>query len=59
MVGQATDDAADVTFQCGGETCVLVLYGRLSPDVALVDGRLTLQGDSKLAAQFGPRFRGG
>jgi len=55
----ATGSAADVTFRCDGETCVLVMYGRLTPDQAMIDGRLTYEGESGQAAQFGQRFKGG
>ena len=50
---------ADVTFRCDGETYVLVMYGRLSPEDATAQGRLTFQGDSELAGSFGCRFKGG
>ena len=50
---------ADVTFRCDGETYVLVMYGRLSPEDATAQGRLTFQGDSELAGSFGRRFKGG
>ncbi len=50
---------ADVTFNCDGETYVLVMYGRVSPDAALADGRLTFEGNAVLAARFGQRFKGG
>ena len=50
---------ADVTFRCDGETYVLVMYGRLSPEDATAQGRLTFQGASELAGSFGRRFKGG
>ena len=51
---------ADVTFQCDGETCVLVMYGRLTPDDAVGAGRLLVAGgDPYLASTFGDRFVGG
>ena len=50
---------ADVTFRCDGETYVLVMYGRLSPEDATAQDRLTFQGDSELAGSFGRRFKGG
>ena len=55
----ATTGTADVTFRCDGETYVLVMYGRLSPDAAMARGRLTFEGDAGVAAEFGQRFRGG
>ena len=50
---------SDVTFRCDGETYVMVLYGRLTPDAALASGRLTWEGDEGLALGFGARFQGG
>ena len=51
---------ADVTFECDGETCVLVMYGRLTPDAAVGARRLSLVGgETYLAATFGDRFVGG
>ena len=50
---------ADTTFRCDGETYVLVMYGRLSPEDAMAQGRLTFQGDPELAGSFGRRFKGG
>ena len=53
-------EPAHVTFECDGETCVLVMYGRLTPKDALGDGRLRLvDGEDALAAAFGDRFVGG
>ncbi|MXZ90238.1 MAG: maleylpyruvate isomerase family protein [Chloroflexi bacterium] len=53
-------EPAHVTFECGGETCVLVVYGRLTPNDALTDGRLrVVDGEVVLAAAFGDRFVGG
>lgn len=50
----------DVTFQCDGEACVLLLYGRLTPHDAVAAGQLTVaDGESFLAATFGDRFVGG
>jgi len=59
QIGPASTDNADVIFTCDGETYVLVMYGRLTPDAAMADGRLTFEGDSALAAGFGQRFKGG
>ena len=50
----------DVAFNCDGETCVLVLYGRLTPDAAVGARRLSVAGgDVYLASTFGDRFVGG
>ena len=59
QVGPAGDQEPDVTFQCSGETYVLVMYGRLKVVDALADGRLTFDGDPALAVGFGRRFVGG
>ena len=51
---------ADVTFACDGETCVLILYGRLTPHDAVAARRLSVaDGDSYVASIFGDRFVGG
>ncbi len=50
---------ADVTFRCDGETYVLVMYGRLSPEDAMAQGRLAFEGDTELVGSFGRRFKGG
>lgn len=53
-------EPAHVTFSCDGETCVLVMYGRLTPSAALSAGRLNLiDGEVSLAAAFDDRFVGG
>ena len=51
--------AADVIFRCDGETYVMVMYGRISPDDALMSGRMDWDGDERLALGFGARFLGG
>ena len=67
-VAQIIEGAADnppeeqprVTFECDGETCVLILYGRLTPANAIAARRLTVAcGDAYLAGTFGDRFVGG
>ena len=51
---------ADVTFECDGETCVLILYGRLTPHDAVAARRLAVaEGDAFVASTFGDRFVGG
>lgn len=58
--GNPPPDQPDVTFQCDGEACVLILYGRLTPHDAVAARRLTVaDGESYLAATFGDRFVGG
>lgn len=58
-VEAAGPDAPDVTFRCGGEAYVLVMYGRLKAESALESGRLTFEGNAQLASDFGRRFVGG
>ncbi len=55
----ASGQEPDITFECDGETYVLVMYGRLKVFDALADGRLTFDGDPGLAVGFGRRFVGG
>ena len=50
---------ADVIFRCDGETYVMVMYGRMTPDEALVSGKMDWDGDERLALGFGARFLGG
>ncbi len=49
-----------VTFECDGEACVLILYGRLTPHDAVAARRLAVaEGDAFVASTFGDRFVGG
>ena len=50
---------AEVTFSCDGETYVMVMYGRLTPEDAMAEGRLAWEGNGELALGFGARFKGG
>ena len=53
-------EPSDVTFECDGETCVLILYGRLTPHDAVAARRISVaNGDSYAASIFGDRFVGG
>ena len=56
---EAGEEAADVIFRCDGETYVMVMYGRITPDEALVSGKMDWDGDERLALGFGARFLGG
>ena len=47
--------AADVTCCCDTETFVLLMYGRLTPQAAVVNGRLVVEGDRGLLT-LGPWF---
>ncbi len=44
--------APDVTLRCDTETFVLLAYGRTTAVSAISDGRITVEGDRGLAAQF-------
>lgn len=60
IIHGATNQPSDVTFACDGETCVLILYGRLTPHDAVAARRLSVaDGDSYVASTFGDRFVGG
>ena len=50
--------SADVTFRCDTETFALLMYGRLAPEPVVADGRLAVEGDADLAAQFSQWFKG-
>jgi hypothetical protein len=43
---------ANVTFRCDAETFPLLVYGRTTLARAVADGRIAVEGDRKLAAQF-------
>jgi len=49
---------ADVTFRCDTETFLLLTNGRIAPAPAIAAGRLEVEGDSGVAADFGQWFKG-
>jgi hypothetical protein len=51
-MGPAGTAPADITFECDTETFVLLVYGRISLQSCLDDGRITCQGDRELALSF-------
>ncbi|HEY7494760.1 MAG TPA: SCP2 sterol-binding domain-containing protein, partial [Candidatus Tectomicrobia bacterium] len=55
----AANAPADVTFRCDGETFILLMYGRIRPQEAVAQGRMTCEGDTALVAAFSQRFTGG
>ena len=55
----ASSDDAHVTFRCDGETFVFLMYGRIHPEVAIANGRMSYTGDPELAGSFIQRFTGG
>lgn len=52
------DATADVTFQCDTEAFVLMMYGRLSLEAALDNGRVVIVGDRSLAIEWSQWFKG-
>ena len=55
----ASSDDAHVTFQCDAETFVFLMYGRIKPEAAIANGRMSYAGDQDLASAFVHRFTGG
>jgi hypothetical protein len=55
----ANDSQAEVTFQCTTETYLLVMFGRLTVETAIRDGRLASTGPPALVTAFGQAFVGG
>ena len=55
----ASSNDAHVTFRCDGETFAFLMYGRIKPEVAIADGRMSYTGDQELASAFIQRFTGG
>ena len=55
---QSSAVQADVNFKCDTGTLALMMYGRLQASAAISQGKLKVEGDSELAAQFGRWFRG-
>jgi len=58
-IEDAGSEEPDVTFECDGETYVLIMYGRIKIADALADGQLYFDGNPSLAVGFGRRFVGG
>ena len=57
---EPSGEPASVALECDGETCVLIMYGRLTPSDAIASRRLAvIGGDAQLASTFGERFVGG
>jgi uncharacterized protein (TIGR03083 family) len=55
----ASQDAAQVIIRCGGETFVLLMYGRIKPEAAMAEGCVSFEGDQQLVTAFTERFTGG
>jgi hypothetical protein len=54
----ASEAVADVTFRGEAETVVLVLYGRLTLEAAMITGRLRTEGEPGLVAAFARWLQG-
>ena len=54
----ATTTAAAATLRCDADTYALLMFGRLSLGTAKASGRVLVEGDSRLAAQFDQWFQG-
>ena len=50
--------AADISFRCDTGTLALMMYGRMDASAAIAQGKLEVDGDGELAAQFGRWFKG-
>lgn len=55
----ASHEDPQVIFHCDGETYVMLMYGRIEPQDALIDGRVAAEGDGQLVQTFGANFIGG
>jgi uncharacterized protein (TIGR03083 family) len=49
---------AQVTVTCDTETFLLLMWGRLAWETAVADGQISIEGDHRLAADFGRWYRG-
>jgi uncharacterized protein (TIGR03083 family) len=49
---------AQVTVTCDTETLLLLMWGRLAWETAVADGQIYIEGDHRLAADFGRWYRG-
>ena len=49
---------ANVTYRCATETFVFLMYGHLTPQDAIADGRMTTDGEAELVTDFAQWFRG-
>ena len=54
----ASAEEAQDTFNCLGETYVMLMYGRINPRDALAEGRVSAVGDRLLVQTFGGHFVG-
>ncbi len=55
---ESSADPADINFRCDTGTLALMMYGRLDALAAISKGKLEVEGNGGLAAQFGQWFKG-
>jgi uncharacterized protein (TIGR03083 family) len=55
VVGQ---NPAQVTLTCDTETFLLLMWGRLAWETAMAEGHVSIEGDHRLAADFGRWYKG-
>ena len=46
-------EEAQVIMRCDGATFVLLMYGRIKPEAAMAEGRVSVEGDKQLVTDFG------
>jgi hypothetical protein len=46
-------EEAQVIMRCDGATFVLLMYGRIKPEAAIAEGRVSVEGDKQLITAFG------
>jgi hypothetical protein len=46
-------EEAQVIMRCDGATFVLLMYGRIKPEAAIAEGRVSVEGDKQLVTDFG------
>jgi len=52
-------DRPEVTFRIDGETYIMMMYGRLTPDQVISKGKVAADGYGELVTSFKKRFVGG
>ena len=55
---EPSEGPADISFRCNTDTLALMMYGRMDASAAISRGKLEVDGDGDLAAQFGQWFKG-
>jgi hypothetical protein len=49
---------AQVTFTCDTESFLLLMWGRLALETAIAAGQISIEGDHRLATDFGRWYKG-